>query len=223
MAVEFVRYVDGTVNAFSTQGQVSLDACSPGEYALFLISRDATTDPSTVASGWILLEKHSDTMAHWLYGKTLEEADCVANRTVAQWASSGKALAHAVIYSGVESVDAEKGAFGTGDGTTIDCGSVTTSEVMVVALTAMYSTASRTVGNVEGFTERRERGSTTPDFWHQIGDTNGAWGGGSCAPDYTIDSGNSATYRGGFIVELAGEGEPPAATAFMTPRWPGVW
>ena len=222
MAVAFERYVDGGAGAFLTKAQVSLDGCSPGEYALVLISREVTDNPTTVPGGWSLLEKHSDTYAHFLYGKTLAEGDCIALLTW-DFAASKKTLTTAAVYSGVESADSEKGAFGTGSDTTIDCGSITTSEVMVVALTAMYSTASRTVGNVADFTERRERGSTSPDFWHQIGDTDGAWEGGACAPDYTIDSGNSATYRGGFIVELAGEGEPPAATAFMTPRWPGVW
>lgn len=222
MAVEFARYVDGGAGNFSTQAQVSLDGCSPGEYALVLISREVTDDPKTVPGGWALLEKHSSTYAHFLYGKTLEAADCIPYLSWV-FADGKKNLTTAAIYSGVESADSEKGTFATDSGTAIDCGSVTTSELMVVALTAMYSTASRTVGDVAGFTERRDRGSTVPDFWHQIGDTAGAWGGGACAPDYTIDSGNSATYRGGFIVALAGAGEPPAATTFMVPCWPGVW
>jgi hypothetical protein len=204
------RYIDGTASSSSSSAAVDLSSCSAGELAFVLISRAAAVAPNSVPSGWQpVTDPNLSTYGQWLYYKILEAGDLTT--VTWGWASSAKTLAKASIYAGHDPANpiatAAKGSYATGSGSTVDCGSVTTDRPMVVAFCSAYSTSSRSYNALSGWTERRDHGNTSPDFWHLLTDTAGAWGGGECAPDFTLSG--TATYRGGFLVAINPVPEEP--------------
>jgi hypothetical protein len=225
MAVEFSRYVDGTAAASSTTAAVDLSACSAGDLALLLISRLADVNPSSVPAGWTLAEKFALYFSSWLYYKVLEEDDI--GTVTWTWAASKPTMATAAAYTGHDAdtpiEDSVQGVFAQGDGDTIDCGSLATDQLLLVAFGACYSNSVLAVNALGGWTERRDRWDTGPDRLHLIADTNGGWGGGACAPDFTLTA-SYASYRDGCLVAIkaAGGPTPPASTAIMTTNR-GIW
>lgn len=213
MSIAFSRYIDGTDSAASTTAVVDFSACSVGDLAFVLISRDYHTVP-TAPTNWTLLQSNavSNTIGEFLYGKVLESGD-IGSKT---WTISGSVhtLATAAVYTGALLKSSAKGTYDAAQGTTVDCGSISSSETWLAQFCSVYAITARTYDALSGYTERREDGSTTSDFWHLLADTNGTWGGGACAPDFII-SGGDASHRIGFIVELESSSgvTPPVLTA----------
>ncbi len=207
MAVDFSAYVDGTASSAIATAVMDLSARSVGDYGLVMISRAAVVDPTGVPTDWTLIDSHLSTYGIWLYGKILASGDLISNLTWT-WAGNAKTLATGAFYTGVDtSTPVEsysKGTYGTALDQTLDLGSVTTDEPMIVALASCYSTSTKTYDlSSQTLTERRDRGGTAPDFWHYIGDKNAAWGGGTFAPSTSTNYiSASVTYRGGFLVAL---------------------
>jgi hypothetical protein len=204
MAIAFSRYVDGTASASSTTASVDLSPCSAGNLAFVLVSRDNHPTPTTTPSGWTLLQSHTSAYdaGIFLYAKELVSGDVgVATWT---WASSVKCLATAAVYTNAAIVSSAKGTLVTGEGTTADCGSITSSNTWLAQFCSGYTDHAITYDALSGYTERREHGSTTPMFWQLCADTAGTWVSGACAPDFTCT--NGAFWRGGFIVEMSSTG-----------------
>lgn len=227
MAVEYSGWAFGTDSSGSTTAVASLSAASVGDLALVLISRynygAPPPDPTSVPSGWTLLGKHTAPTyyaTHWLYAKLLGSGDLTTHTWT--FSASYRTLARAVLYSGCDPTapiaDDTQGTYAEGYGTTIDCGSLTTSEAMVVAIGAVHE--SSVTFSLASWTERVDAGSADADLWHCVYDTGGAWGGGTAAPDITADP--QCFYLGGFLVALAPETAPitptsiPSAEAFGT-------
>ncbi len=203
MAVEYVTNVQGTSSSSLTRADITLTTRSVGELVFVLIHRTSDAAPYAKPTGWTLIQSHASTYAAFLYAKVLTADDLGLNRW--NWESNAKVLANAFIYAGHDSSDpitaSGKGEWIADSGTSVDCGSITTSEPLVVAFCASYSTSWRTHNALDGFTERYDYGDTTPDFFYLCADTNNQHGGGTIAPDFTLSG--AATYRGGFIVAIA--------------------
>lgn len=203
MAIGFVNYVTGTTSSSSATAVLDLSSgFSVNDVAIVVISRSATVAPSGTPSGWSLLQSDLSTYGVWVYAKKLASGDLISNLTWT-WAAATKTLIQASVYSGCDTTTpwgtSVKGTYGTASGTTCDCGTSSYSNPWVVAVCSCYSTTSKTYSALTGWTERRDYGTTSPDFWQLLADTNGTWGGGTCAPDFTI---SSSTYRGGYLVPL---------------------
>lgn len=205
MAISGPTVIVGTVSSGSTTAAVNFTGRSVGEYALVLISRNSTVDPTGTPAGWSLVNSHSSGYRHYLYGKLLESGDI--GTVTWTWASGFKTLAHGVVCGSVDGttpVDASaKGTFATGTAQTMDFGSLSTSEPFVLALCSCYATASRTYDvSSQGLTESHDYGTTAPDFWHYIG-YKSDHGGGTFAPSTSTNYISvGSTYRGGFLVAL---------------------
>jgi len=215
MAVAFSRYVDGTASSGSTTAVVNLSACSVGDLAFVLISRSSTTAASAVPNaGWQLLDAHSSTYRIMLYWKSLVAAD-LASLTWTFGTNSVRTLCKAFVWTGATNSTPSytKGTFGTGSAQTLNLGNLTSSQAWMAVFAACYSTASKTYDisswSSPSWSERRDHGTTTPDWWQLAADTNGGWGGGNFAPSTsTLYISAVATYRGGFIVELKAMATP---------------
>ena len=221
MAIEFVNYVDGTSSAGSATAAVDLSSFAAGDVAFVYIARDGTPDPTAVPGGWSLLQVEQNSMGRWLYAKRLAAED-LASHTWTWSDANANTLAKAAVYRGCDG-SAPWGASAEGvqdntSGTNCDCGSIDTSNPWVVAFGCCFSTTTKSYNALDGWSERRDNGSTNPDLWMVIADTNGTWAGGTCAPDFTIVG--SSTYRGGFLVVLNAPSATAAAT--MTPLR-GIW
>jgi hypothetical protein len=211
--VAFARYVDGTSSSGSSTAAVDLSACSVGDLAFVFISRSGTTAPSGVPDGWNLLQSHDTTYGIWLYEKVLEAGD-IATLTWT-WAASVRTLAHANVYTSATYASSTKGTFA--DGATADCGSIVSSSPWLAMFCFAGAPSNKSWDALAGYTERRDHGDTSSDHWHLLADTNGAWGGGACAPDFTLSAAGASA--GGFIVEF---GSPAPPSGYMTLNR-GIW
>jgi hypothetical protein len=214
VAISFARYVDGTASSSSATAVVDLSGCSVGECVLVLISRSGAVSPTGVPTGWssALLQSDLSTYGVWLYGKVLATGENVSSTWT--WAAATKVLAKAVAYSSDASiVSSAKGTYATASGSTCDCGTQTANYGWVATFCSCYSTSSKTYNALTGYEERRDHGSTTPDFWHLLADTNGNWAGGTHAPDFTISA--ASTYRAGYQVILGGDVATASGPAFL--------
>jgi hypothetical protein len=199
MARAFSRYVEGTASASSATAAFDLSVCSVGDLALVIISRSNDTAVSVEASGWTGLQSHTGTARVLLYGKTLAAGDI----GTATWTfgDAAKVRGTAGVYTGAAIASSAKGAWNAAaTGTTVDCGSISTSSPWVVQLCTCYWTEATTYDALSGYTERRDAGDVDSDRWNLVADTNGTWGGGACAPDFTVSL--TSSRRGGFLVEL---------------------
>lgn len=201
MAIAFSRYVRGTASAASATAAVDLSPCSVGHLGLVHIARSTATTPSDVPGGWALLQEHATTAYAAVYGKVLAGGDI--GTVTWTFSDSTKTRVLASVYTGASVTSSAKGTWDPVNvGTTVDCGSITTSSTWVAVLCSCYWTAEVTYGALAGYTERDDFGDVDSDRWMMVADTAGTWGGGACAPDFTLSLASTASRRAGFLVEL---------------------
>lgn len=222
MAVAFAAYIQGSTATAAT-ATIDFSGRSVGDLAFALISHIAADEPDA-PNGWTLLQSQTENAASWLYYKVLASGDL--GTLTWTFDSSAQTMATAVVYTGAHAttpiVSSVEGTYAADGGTAVDCGSITTTTPMLVQFGSGYATSATTYTTPEGYTERVDWGSTTPDLWHVVSDTNGGWESGASAPDFTAS--RNCFYRQGYQVEVAaGEGPtPPASTAIMTTNR-GIW
>jgi hypothetical protein len=215
MAVAYLGYIRGTY-ANSAGAQVNLTTRAVGELALVWISRSASNPPTTVPSGWTLLEQPiTGVYSSFLYYKVLEASDKTTLTWL--WSYSAGTLAQAVLYSGHDSiapVESSSSFAETASSNTLSAGSVTSNQLMLVFFGCVHYTVSLTYTPPSGYVERLDWGHTSPAKWQEIADTNGAWGGGTSSPVATLSSTYSTKMGALVAIKEEGTGGAPTASVF---------
>lgn len=203
----FSAYIDGTASSSSATCVFNLTTRAAGQYGLVMISRASVSLPTATPTGWTLVASHLSTYGVWFYEKILDSGDIISNLTWT-WGAAAKCLGTAAFYTNIDATTPResysKGTYGTALAQTLNLGAVTTNEPEIIVAASCYSTASKTYDlSTQTLTERRDRGSTSPDFWHYLGDKNNAWGGGTFTPSTSTNYiSATATYRGGILIAL---------------------
>lgn len=193
-----VEYKASIAPSWSEDETTTIDFSSrtAGELALVLLWLGNNNAPSAVPTGWSLLQSHA---YHYLYAKVLAAGD-IGN---VSWGNSSQqwVQAMAVIYSGHDLVNpitaSAKGTYAEAAGTSIDCGSLSVTDKVVVALAGHYDGGAVTFGGSPAMTNRLDR---TGVFGQVAADTGSAITGTTSVSATTA---RSAQGRGGFLVAIA--------------------
>lgn len=219
MAVEFKAVGNGTELSSISYASVDLSGCAVGDLVFVLIECSNTADPTVIPNGWQLLQKQAGTYAAWLYHKVLAEGDI---GTVTWNLPGGRVRAAWASYTGHDTAtpiaDSAKGTVADAAGTSIDFGSLTSDEAMLVVFGTSYN-STRTCAPITNYGSER-MDSAGVNICFVIADTNGTWGGGTSSPTGTL-SGNNY-YRMGIHVAIAAAGAAPPAAGYMTTQR-GIW
>ena len=208
MAVRYLGNVLGTSSAGSTSAAVNLAGKAfVGQLCIIEISRANNNAPTTVPTGWTLLDEIDSTYRTFLYWKVLQVGD-LTTLTWSGYAASVRTLISAHLFGGVDTANPIAGythgttTFNTTAASTIDFGSLNTSAPFIAGFASHYNTTVRTVSTQpSGMTERYDYSNATPDMGHYCGTQT--WAGGTYAPSAaTAYLSDTATYRVGFIVGL---------------------
>ncbi len=166
-----------STGVYNSSGSTSAVVVKPagtvdGDLIFVTIQRAAAVDPSSVPTGWTLVQSKLASYGCWVYYKIASSEGASWTWT---WAASARTMGRAHSFYGSYNTSSPiqsstEPYSGTASGTAIDIPTLTTSSnnTMSLLFASGYSTASKTFSVPANWTEHDDTGNTSPDFWQAI-------------------------------------------------------